>query len=102
LYNDASAYLWRAVLLHSSQSSRTSDNKKYQVDDAFTPFLQCYMHLNRVVDGLVFIAAESYLRRQTSMGELYLSTALKKDHEHAAALVLQQIIICTLLLRRLG
>ncbi|KAL9189848.1 hypothetical protein ACHAXT_009523 [Thalassiosira profunda] len=68
-YADASAYLWRAVVLQGDSS------QSYSVDEAFTPFLQCYLLQNKVVDGLVFVAAESYLRGQDKMGELYLGQA---------------------------
>jgi len=88
-YNKASTYLWRAVILHSS----TPNNKQeaYKVDDAFTPFLQCYLYQNKVVDGLTFIAAESYMRDQISLGELYLKQALERDGSHLYALKLKHI-----------
>mmetsp|Transcript_1409 Transcript_1409/g.2969 ORF Transcript_1409/g.2969 Transcript_1409/m.2969 type:complete len:941 (+) Transcript_1409:158-2980(+) len=88
-YDDASAHLWRAVILHTH-----GDNKQlYKVDDAFTPFLQCYLLQNKIVDGLVFIAAESYMRGQTEMGELYLGQALGRDGGHVGALGLKQLLI---------
>ena len=71
-YNKASTYLWRAVILHSSTTTPPNNKQEaYKVDDAFTPFLQCYLYQNKVVDGLTFIAAESYMRDQISLGELY-------------------------------
>ena len=88
-YNDAAAYLWRAVVLHP-KSVKNKD--LYQVDDAFKPFLQCYLLQNRLVDGFVFIATESYMRGQNDMGDLYLGQALERDAGHAAALELQQVM----------
>ncbi|KAL7535181.1 hypothetical protein ACHAXR_006329 [Thalassiosira sp. AJA248-18] len=87
-YADASAHLWRAVVLHTQ-----GENKNlYKVDDAFTPFLQCYLLQNKIVDGLVFISAESYMRGQDNMGRLYLGQALERDSGHAGALELKQIV----------
>ena len=100
-YNDASAYLWRAVLLHTSQttsfsssSNDGSDNKYYNVDEVFTQFLQCYLQQNKVVNGLIFIAAESYMRKQDEMGDLYLKQALDRSgsEEDVNALALKDII----------
>ena len=87
-YDDASAYLWRAVVLHT----HNENHKLYQVDDAFTPFLQCYLMQDKIVDGLVFVAAESYLRGQDRMGELYLGQALERDGSHGYAVELKQLI----------
>ena len=55
------------------------------MDDAFGPLLKCYLPLNRVVDGLVFVAAESYLRGQDELVEIYLKQALENDHHMGAA-----------------
>lgn len=85
-YSQASTHLWRAILLHDTQ------NNDYRVDDAFTPFLQCYHRQGRVADGLIFVAVESYLRGQDAMGDLYLKQALQMDAEHVSALELQQIV----------
>ena len=81
-FNKASTYLWRAVILHSSTSTSDNNKEAYKVDDAFTPFLQCYLYQNKVVDGLTFIAVESYMRDQISLGELYLEQALERDGSH--------------------
>jgi len=73
----------------------------YEVEEAFSLFLKCYTHLNRIVDGFVFVAAESYLRGQEAMGELYLSEALKlqqqqqqqdNSDDHVWATKLQSIV----------
>mmetsp|Transcript_35663 Transcript_35663/g.53152 ORF Transcript_35663/g.53152 Transcript_35663/m.53152 type:complete len:288 (+) Transcript_35663:56-919(+) len=87
-YTDATTFFWRAVLLHSSSSS----SSLYSVNDAFTPFLQCYINLNKLVDGITFVAAESYLRRQEDMGDLYLEQALEQDDGHESAVRLKEIV----------
>ena len=87
-YTDATTFFWRAVLLHSSSSS----SSLYSVNDAFTPFLQCYINLNKLVDGITFVAAESYLRRQDQMGDLYLEQALEQDDGHVSAVRLKEIV----------
>eukprot|EP00985_Skeletonema_marinoi_P023197 scaffold15256_cov77-Skeletonema_marinoi.AAC.1 len=87
-YIDATTFFWRAVLLHSSSTS----SSLYSVNDAFTPFLQCYINLNKLVDGITFVAAESYLRRQDQMGDLYLEQALEQDDGHVSAVRLKEIV----------
>jgi len=86
---DAAAPLWRAVVLHT----HGSNSDLYDADDAFGPFLRCHVLLDRVVDGLVYIAIEGYLRGQDGMGELYLDQALGRDGGHEAALELQRVIM---------
>jgi hypothetical protein len=86
-YTEATTFLWRAVLLHSSSASA------YTVNEAFTPFLQCYVKLDRIVDGMTFIAAESYLRGQDDMGEIYLQHALEHSQkDDSAAVRLKEIV----------
>eukprot|EP00804_Cyclotella_cryptica_P015203 CCRYP_000736-RC/>CCRYP_000736-RC protein AED:0.03 eAED:0.03 QI:41/1/1/1/1/1/3/486/927 len=85
-YNEASAFLWRAVLL----KERAGD--QYTVDEAFTPFLQCYLLENKIVDGLVFISAESFSRGQNQMGEMYLKQALERDARHEGAIRLKELM----------
>lgn len=105
-YEDASAYLWRAILLHDPTKNDNDEvdgaasqhqHYYYRVDDAFSPFLQCYHRHGRVADGLIFVSVESYLRGQDDMGELYLKQALQMmnnaGHSHdVSALELQRII----------
>jgi hypothetical protein len=77
-------------LLHSSQpspqqqslqQSQQQTQQYYKVDEAFTPFLQCYIYLNRIIDGLIFISCESYLRGQNSMGDMYLLKAMEDSSD---------------------
>ncbi len=100
-YISATPYLWRAVLLHPTQQTHKKPLPDYEVEEAFSLFLKCYTHLNRIVDGFVFVAAESYLRGQEAMGELYLSEALKlqqqqqqqdNSDDHVWATKLQSIV----------
>ena len=88
-YDDASHHLWRAVVLHTQDENA----KLYKVDEAFTPFLKCYLLQDKIVDGLVFIAAESYLRGQNQMGELYMGQALERDAHHVGAMELKQVVL---------
>jgi len=101
-YDQASNYLWRAVLLHSQNEHSSSyinngvdvDDRppSYTVDEAFAPFLQCYLRLHKLVDGLVFISAESFARGQFEMGELYLRQALERDAGHEEGRRLEKLI----------
>mgnify|MGYP000288918119 CR=1 FL=1 len=56
-YEAAAKDLWTAVLFHSNSPT-------YDVSHTFSTFLQCYMQLGRVGDGLAFVASESYQRGQ--------------------------------------
>ena len=84
MYAEASSYLWRAVLLQTKQQGQGGVHHSplavsyYSADDAFLPFLQCYVALGRVVDGLVFVSVEGYLRGQDDVGDMYLGEALRR------------------------
>ncbi|KAL7546476.1 hypothetical protein ACHAWF_009811 [Thalassiosira exigua] len=96
-YDEASSHLWRAVVLQPSlKTSRNDDGNdddgnSYDVDEAFVPFLKCYLHRDRIADGLLFVSAEGYLRGQDAMGEMYLEQALERDPNHAGALELKRL-----------
>ncbi|KAL7472309.1 hypothetical protein ACHAXS_012624 [Conticribra weissflogii] len=98
-YNRAAFHFWQAVLLHSNKNidknnnngSTRKSNEQYSVDEAFTPFLQCYHIQHKLVDGFVFIAAEGFARGQVDMGKMYLEQALERNGEHDAALRLKDL-----------
>ena len=53
------------------------------------------MHLDKLVDGMIFVAAESYLRGQDDMGDLYLQQALKhtdNGRQNSAVVRLKEIV----------
>lgn len=85
-YEEAATALWTAVLMHSS----TPPAEQYDVQEVFQQFMQCYMIEDRLVDGLVFVADQSFRRNQRSMGENYLQQALSIDPKHDGALALQE------------
>jgi protein O-GlcNAc transferase len=45
-----------------------------------------------LIEGLVFIATETYARGQEQMGRMYLSMALEKDSNHDAAVRLKELM----------
>lgn len=85
-YDRAAFHFWRAVMLQSA----TPD--KYTVEEAFQPFLRCFAIQGRTADGFVFIAEQSFGRKQEKMGKMYLQQALAVDPNHEEALLLQQQI----------
>jgi len=89
-YAEASQELWKSVLLHSSSSSQSSQQKEYDVQEAFTLFMQCYVLQDKLVDGLAFVSIESFRRGQREMGINYLNQALSIDPEHEGALLIQK------------
>ena len=85
-YDDAALEFWKAVLLHE----QTPPDKKYNVQDVFQLFMQCYVVQGKMADGFAFVAAESFQRGQAQMGESYLQQALTVDPQNAAALAVQR------------
>lgn len=85
-YEDAAIELWKAVLWHG----QTPPSQQYDVQAVFTQFLQCYMLQDKLVDGLAFVALESFRRGQEDMGHRYLEQALSVDPNHEQALLIQQ------------
>ncbi|EJK60839.1 hypothetical protein THAOC_18747, partial [Thalassiosira oceanica] len=88
-FRDAAQFFWRAVLLHDKDQSNAG---LYSVDEAFLPFLKCHMKIDALTDGLLFIAAESYLRGQEEMGDTYLAQTLERDANNLNGLELKNII----------
>jgi hypothetical protein len=86
LYEAAAPALWRAVLLHE----QTPSQERYDVQRAFQLFLGCYAAQNRVVDGLVFVAEESFRRGQSDMGQKFLEQVLAVDPSNKDARRLQE------------
>jgi hypothetical protein len=86
LYDEAAVELWNAVLFHSE----TEEHRTYDVQAVFTQFLDCYKRQDKLVDGMAFVALESYRRGQLEMGKNYLRDALTLDPNNAAALAVQR------------
>lgn len=78
-FEEAAKELWTAVLFHTQSPT-------YDVSNTFNTFLQCYMQLNRLGDGLAFVASESYQRGQIQMGKQYLDQALEVEPTNELAL----------------
>jgi len=83
-YDRAAFFFWRAVMLQSASP------QAYTVEEAFQSFLQCFAIQGRTADGFVYIAQESFGRKQDNMGKMYLQQALAVDPNHEEALLLQQ------------
>ena len=83
-YDRAAMHFWRAVML---QSASPND---YTVEEAFQSFVQCFAVQGRTADGFVYIAQESFARKQHQMGRTYLTQALAVDPNHEEALLLQE------------
>jgi protein O-GlcNAc transferase len=83
-YDRAAMHFWRAVML---QSASPND---YTVEEAFQSFVQCFAVQGRTADGFVYIAQESFARKQDEMGRTYLAQALAVNPNHEEALLLQE------------
>lgn len=83
-YEEAAPYLWRAVLMHEQST------KPYDVQEAFSGFLQSYSARNKLADGFLYVAKESIGRGQTQMAKMYLQQALQVDPNHEEALEIQE------------
>jgi len=80
-YDAAAMELWKAVLLHGN----TPPEKRYNVQEVFQLFMQCYMIQGKTADGFAFVASESFRRGQIEMGKNYLEQAFSIDpHNHLA------------------
>lgn len=88
-YDAAAAALWKAVLLHE----QTPSDRKYDVQQAFQIFLQCYVLQNKVMDGLLFVAEESFRRNQDAMGRKFLDQAREVDPHHPAVQRVQSLYL---------
>ena len=86
-YDNAATELWNAVLFHTETEEH---RRNYDVQVAFTKFMECYIRQNKAVDGLAFVSLESYRRGQTEMGRNYLHQALALDPSHPLALSIQR------------
>jgi tetratricopeptide (TPR) repeat protein len=80
----AAMHLWRALLMQAQ------NKEAYPVEVVFQEFLQCFVQLGRVVDGLTYVAQESISRGQYSMGKMYLAQALEMDPNHEEAQLLKK------------
>jgi protein O-GlcNAc transferase len=83
-YEEAAMHFWRALLMQEQ------NKEAYPVDVVFQEFLQCFVLLGRVADGLTYVAQESISRGQYPMGKMYLSQALEMDPYHEEALILKK------------
>lgn len=88
-YEAAASALWRAVLLHE----QTPPDERYDVQEAFQLFLQCYVFQNKVVEGFLFVAEESFQRGQIAMGQRFLEQALAVDPLSAEARRLKELFL---------
>jgi len=88
-YDAASSYLWLAVIDHGNRHNQAADGTGeplYSANDAFEPFIQCYMAQDKLIDGFLHVARESILRGQNGMSELFVKRALELDPENTEAL----------------
>ncbi len=83
-YEEAATYLWRAVLLHEQST------KPYDVQAAFSGFLQTYRARNKLAEGFLYVAKESIGRGQMPMAKMYLEQALQIEPNHEEALQVQE------------
>ena len=88
-FDEAAAEYWKAVIWHD----QTPPANRYDVQNAFQQFLQCYMIQGKLADGMAFVALESFRRGQTQMGETYLQQALQIDPNNKDALFVKQEFI---------
>lgn len=86
-YDDAATELWNAVIFHE----QTPPSRKYDVNQAFQMFLQCYSRQGKLVEGLAFVSLESFRRGQKEMGRNYLKQAIATDPENEAVKEVQML-----------
>lgn len=85
-YDEAAEEYWMAVLMHGN----IPPDKQYDVQKVFEKFMQCYIVQGKMVDGLAYVAEQSFRRGQKDMGRQYLQQALSIDPNNAAALSIQE------------
>jgi protein O-GlcNAc transferase len=85
-YEEAAAELWRAVLLHGE----TPPSRTYDVQAVFAMFLQCWIRRGMAVDGLAFVALESFRRGNVEYGRQFLQQALDLDPTHDTVRKIQE------------
>jgi protein O-GlcNAc transferase len=83
-YEQAAPLLWHAVLFHGASPT------PYDVQVVFSTFLQCYAAQDKLVEGMLFVALESFRRGQVEMGQTYLKQALQLDPNNLEAIRMQQ------------
>jgi protein O-GlcNAc transferase len=83
-YDEAAKELWQAVIFHAQTS------ESYNVQEVFHAFLQCYALQNKLVEGFLYVAEQSFLRGQKDMGTTYVEQALQVDPNNLDALRLQK------------
>jgi protein O-GlcNAc transferase len=83
LYNQAAPYFWQAILSHSS--SVQGGGESYTLNDALLLFIQCYTVQGKQIEAFVFIARESFRRRQYDIATVYVNHALELNVHHKEA-----------------
>ena len=83
-YDRAAIYFWRAIIFQEQSGNA------YSVQDSFQAFIKCYAVQDRVADGFVYIARESFQRGQKEMAKQYLEQALSVDPANEGGLELQR------------
>jgi protein O-GlcNAc transferase len=85
-YDEAAIELWNAVLYRTDMEAE----RKYDVQEAFQKFMECYKKQGKPADGLAFLASELFREGQIELGKSYLQQALVVDPKNEAALAAQR------------
>jgi protein O-GlcNAc transferase len=88
-YNEAAAHFWQAILSHSSSLGK---KESYSIEDALLLFVECYAVQGKRIDSFLFIARESFLRRQYDIADVYVNHALTLDPKNREALELEHAL----------
>ena len=92
LYNDAAPHFWQAILSHSSSTDDMDMDKSYSIHDTLLLFIECYAAQGKRIDSFLYIARESFRRRQYDIAEVYVKHALTLDANNKEAQDLQQLL----------
>ena len=90
LYSEAAPYFWQAILSHSSSS--VDKRESYALHDALLLFIECYTAQGKKIESFLFIARESFRRRQYDIATVYVNHALEMDAGNNEAQELAQLL----------
>jgi len=84
-YDDAIPYFWKAVIAQANTN-------EYDLNDAYQPFMECFMKQGNLIDGYLWVARQSLHRGQMDIAKVFNTRALGVDPENLEALEMQSVI----------
>ena len=89
LYDQAALAYWRSILFHT----QTPPHLKYDLNAAFSKYMECYIVQGKPAEGLAYASAESFRRKQHDMGHQFLQQARAVDPTNEAVLEVQRMYV---------